>query len=729
MMQQASSVSSKTQFVVLEKFSETEKWLVDIARESDAHRTEFGFVPHAVFREHALREGLYVLVKRSDSGDEYVGHLLFNAKHPRAKVLQILALPSSRGEGVASRLVGHLKAVLAGHGFSSIYARVAEDLVASNAFWERQGFYVQSVVPGGKTTGRKILVRCFQVDTPQLFGVAELNSSNPLGLLPSPSSDLPLFLLDMNVLFDLQPRRLRRDSALGLVQAERMNLCRLAISDEIRKELQKKAKIERHTDPMEALIDSFPCVPVESVGAADETVDELAKIVFPHVNASRPLNSNERSDLRHIVAVINNDLAGLVTSDFAILESAAAIQEKFGAQVLSPASFMAGSDQLGDDRVFESSASGSIRLTQVSHASESKVRMFLSGSIGLSGSVIALSWISVENVKRVTERYAVWDGDDCVAYVTWPNWSAGGDVPVRMAVDESRECAIEAARIALMYVISKLCVGNPRRLVLELPKNQSILREIASGIGFSGGGGFLAKTSIGSVVTEENWSDVVASLVVVGGPKLPSQPPSFHSNSQQIMIYRPDGHRIHLGLDHLETLLSPVVFCLSNRPAVITPIRRDFAESLLGHSSQGSLLPEVSASLFAKRIYISGSPGAYRYFRPGTVIFFYESGANRGNMQLVALARVRESYLKNCDAIDVEDLKRSVLTANQLQTSIGRSKMKTVVAFDNVLPIPRPIGLQSLVKLGCGNSTQLQTTRPITGEQYRAIVELGFGRD
>lgn len=163
MEQQAWSVSKEPQFVVLEKFNETERWLVDIARESDAHRTEFGFVPHTVFREHALREGLYVLVKRCDSGDEYVGHLLFNAKHPRAKVLQIFALPSSRGEGVASRLVGHLKKVLAGHGFSSIYARVAEDLVASNRFWEKQGFYVQSMVLGGKRLGEKYLFDAFKL--------------------------------------------------------------------------------------------------------------------------------------------------------------------------------------------------------------------------------------------------------------------------------------------------------------------------------------------------------------------------------------------------------------------------------------------------------------------------------------------------------------------------------------------------------------------------------------
>lgn len=723
------SISNKSEFAILEKYSETERWLDRVAEESDSHRNEFGFVRHSIFREYARSESLYVLVKRSESGDEYLGHLLFDAKHPRAKVLQIYTLNSSRGQGNASFLVDHLKKALTRHNFTSIYARVAEDLSVSNSFWESQGFYVQSIAVGGKTTGRKILVRCFQLDTPQLFTLADLDINNPLGLISQPLDELPLFLVDMNVLFDLQPRRPRRSDALGLIQAERLNLCRLAISDEIRKELEKTAKTERHTDPMEAVIDSFPCVPVDIDGGSDALVSELAKIVFPSVLSERSLTSNERSDLRHIVAVINNDLAGLVTSDGVILDAASAIEQRFGVQVRSPASFMVGIDQYGEEHKFESSNPSPLKLTYVLPTDEPKVRKFLSEGIGLSGSMIAVNWLSLDNLKRVTERYAVWDDDNCVAYVTWPSWSAGGAVTVHVAVDEFSEKAIEAARIVLGYTIGRLCIGTPKQLKLEVPKNQSVLREIAVGIGFGGSGSVLAKTSAGCFVTAKNWNEVSTSLAAVGGPRIAEFPNAFVAHNQKIMIYRPDGLRIHLCLDQLETLLSPVIFGLSGRPAVITPIRRVFAESLLGHSPQGSLLPRASASLFAKRIYISSNRGAYRYFRPGTIIFFYESGTDRGNKQIVALARVRESYLKNCDAIDVNDLDRSVLKPDQLQTVIGASKMKTVVAFDNVLPIPRPVGLQSLVKLGCGEAVNLLTTRPITNEQYESIIELGFGRE
>lgn len=723
------SISNESEFVILEKFNETEKWLGRVAEESDAHRNEFGFFANSIFREYAWREGLYVLVKRSELGDEYSGHLLFDARHPRAKVLQIYTLKKLRGRGAASFLVNHLKRALTRHNFTSIYARVAEDLSVSNSFWESQGFYIQSIAAGGRTTGRKILVRCFQLDTPQLFPAADLGINNPLGLLSPPRDELPLFLLDMNVLFDLQPRRPRRNDVLGLIQAERLNLCRLAISDEVRKELEKTAKKERNTDPMEAVIDSFPCVPVDPVGESDALVNELAKIVFPSVIADRPLNSNERSDLRHIVAVINNDLAGIVTSDGAILEAARVIEEKFRVQVRSPASFMIGVDQCGEDHLFESSNQSPLKLTHVLPTDEPKLRKFLSENIGLSGSTIAVNWLSLGNLKPVTERYAVWDCDNCVAYVTWPSWSAGGAITVRVAVDDSCGKAIEAARIVLTYTIDRLCIGSPRQLKLDVAKNQSVLREIAMGIGFGGSGNVLAKTSAGCLVTAQNWNEVSASLAAVGGPRISELPPAFSAHNQKIMIYRPDETRIHVGLDQLETLLSPMIFGLRGRPAVITPIRRDFAESLLGHSPQVSLLPKASASLFRKRIYISSNRAACRHFKPGTIIFFYESSANKGSKQIVALARVRESYLKNCDDIDVNDLERSVLKQDQLQTTIGVSKMKTVVAFDNVLPIPKPVGLRSLVKLGCGDAVKLLTTRPITSEQYESIIELGFGRE
>lgn len=69
---------------------------------------------------------------------------------------------------------------------------------------------VQRVEPGGATTGRTIVVRVRELPSPQLFPTRDLDPANPLGL-KSPSTEIPLFLIDLNVLFDLGPRRQRND--------------------------------------------------------------------------------------------------------------------------------------------------------------------------------------------------------------------------------------------------------------------------------------------------------------------------------------------------------------------------------------------------------------------------------------------------------------------------------------------------------------------------------------
>ena len=107
-------------------------------------------------------------------------------------------------------------------------------------------------------------------------------------------------------------------------------------------------------------------------------------------------------------------------------------------------------------------------------------------------------------------------------------------------------------------------------------------------------------------------------------------------------------------------------------------------------------------------------------------MFFYESSRDGGRRQVVALARVREAHLKACDAIDVFDLKQSVLSKASLN-DIGKSQMKTVTVFDNIFVLPNPVGLHFLKRIGCGDPNKLITTSRLTDEQMRAILAEGFG--
>jgi ribosomal protein S18 acetylase RimI-like enzyme len=716
-------------FEILEGHKATEAWVEDVRKASDAHRNELGFLARSVFDEFSRRDGLYVLVAETNEGRHYAGHVLFDRHFPRAHVRQIFVIAAFRRYGAASRLLDHLRHSLTQSGFISIYARVAEDLVHANAFWQRQLFYIQRSIKGGASRNRQILVRCHELESPQLFPTSGLNDLNPLGLQEPLSNEIPLYLLDMNVLFDVHPRRPRRKEIVGLFQAERMNFCRLAISSEVREELRRNLA-ERQTDPMDAYVDMFPCLPIDQRSDTDANFSALAALAFPSTLGERPLNVNERSDIRHVLTAIQHNLAGLITNDAALLNVASEIESTFGIQILPSSAFELDESVSRSEDAFETRGRGTLRLLTVLGETEATVREFLGQKMGLSGSGIATSWLPIETQGRIATRCAVWSDDSCVGYLTWPALlPTDSTVAARAAVDESHPQAIEAARILLLHLLDRLRTSGPCQVKVELAEHQSHLREVGAILGFAGspkGKNHLIKSMLGMVLTPETWHHCQSALTAKGGPRLPAKAPTYVGPDQHLVAHTPDGNRAHVTLDRLESLLAPTLFLLPGRPAIISPVRRTYAEPLLGHSLQGSLLPHASASLYTDRIYIS-QPSSLKHFKRGVLMFFYESGRDGGRSQIVAIGRVREAYLKACDAFDASDLNQSVLTTKNLR-DIGSSPMKTVTIFDNIFALPNPVDLRTLQDLGCGRPTDLITTHAISDSQTQEILIRGFGR-
>ncbi|MBN9463989.1 MAG: hypothetical protein J0H00_22545 [Burkholderiales bacterium] len=248
-------------------------------------------------------------------------------------------------------------------------------------------------------------------------------------------------------------------------------------------------------------------------------------------------------------------------------------------------------------------------------------------------------------------------------------------------------------------------------------------REIAAGLGFVGvgKGTDLSKLVLNRIVTLKNWAATVSDLCSFARLKLPTTCPAFKDIDQQVEVLCPDGNRRFVRLHEIESGLSPAIFCLPGRPAVITPILREFAEQLLEHSPQTTLLPRSRAAQFSERHYLS-SERTLKFFGRGTLMLFYESSRGKGISSVVAIARVQRAYLKPKGVIDQADFDPSVLSPETL-SSIGISEAKTVTAFDNVIVLPKPVSLRSLRKIGCGEPTQLITTRPITSEQLNKILD------
>jgi len=708
-------------FEILSRFEQTKPFLACVRSAADAHRDALGFLAASVYEEFARNDCLYVLVERTAKGQHYAGHLLFTQRYPSARIVQMFTDSRYRRQRLATRLIDHFRNELTEAGFTSIYASVAEDLKEANAFWARQQFHIQTIKKGGETRKRRILRRCHELDSPQLIPPSGLNKHNPLGLpTPSTASD-SLFLLDLNVVFDLTgPRRIRHDEAVSLFQAERMDLCKLAISNEIRAELHRTATPGK-LDPMEGFIDILPAVPLKAFDLNDTLFKDLAQTVFPH---KTELTKNDKSDLCHIATAIQYGLAGLITNDGTVLEAGPAIRAKHGVEILSSAAFTLGS-LVHHDSAFEGTDNKKLTLRPVDDEQAIEIHAFLSKQ-QISTSQIASEWFPTGANSLVAFRFGVWSEEALVGYVTWSAAAKTATIVARIAVDVSSMAATDAARIMLTFLLEQLPQQGPRRINLEMPLFQPVAREVAIKLGFRGAPdqAGLYKIVLGAVLTNQSWVPFQRQLQQNSQIKLPDSIPDFQHPDQQIPIIGPDGNRRYVTLDELESLLSPALLCLPGRPAVITPIQRSYAEPLLGHSMQRSLLPSATVTIFKDRHYIS-APRNLPHFKRGTLVLFYESTKGHGRCAVVAMARVRQAYLKRCEELNSEDLEQSVFTGASIK-SVGVSKMKTVTVFDNIFVLPRPVPLAKLRNMGCGLETQLISTNPISASQLQEILREAF---
>lgn len=718
----SSLMADSSKLKVLEGHSEVAPFLDQVCRAADAHRSALGFFARSVYEEFARRDHLYVLVEQNKGASAYVGHLMFQRRFPRAHIVQMFTLPERRREGLATLLLAQLRDSLTKEGFTSIYARVAEDMPDANAFWKSQQFYIQRTEAGGSTKHRHILVRCHELSTLQLFPASGLKASNPLGVaLPSPDTT-PLYLLDLNVLYDIAPRRLRREEALSLFQAERMNLCQLAVSSEVSEELRRTAHAGR-TDPMEAYVSLFSSLPFREDGASGNLVSELTRIVFP---AKKCLQPRDTSDLRHLATAIQHRATGFITNDEALLEAANELQARYGIDVLSPSAFAL--DAYAQSSVTTFSAPQDVKLTirELADTEEPMVRDLLL-QMSIPAGEIARGWLPTGAQTKLAARYVVWNGPTLAGYVTWSGWSGADSIVIRAAVDEKSPSSAYTARLILTTAIESLAERGPKMLTIVFPEQQATLRDLALGVGFRGDDGAqsLAKVLLGSAMTRGCWASLQAGLANKCGIKLPGSIPSYRAVDQRIEILTPDGNRNHIALDELETLLSPALFCLPGRPAVITPVQRRYSELLLKCTPQQPLLPESSSSLYQERHYLSG-PNTFDSFKRGTLILFYESLKDKGRGELIAIARAREVYLRPSAALTSADFEQSVLSSETI-AGIGNAEMKTVAVFDSVFALPNPVPLKRLKELDCGRPNDLITTHSITDAQLQKILEEAFG--
>ncbi len=706
---------------------------VDQARAaSDTDKDSLGFLPEQAYKEAADQGKLLIAVIPQAGDMVFAGHLLHGGVFPQARIFQVFCVPLFRRKGIGRRLVEAIVRRAESLQFMSIVAKVADDL-AANQFWQRLSFEVVRTKTGGRTTGRRINVRVRELDSPRLFNLATVPAqSSPLDLkLISRLFDMsPIYVLDLNILYDLTKKRANVDDVGRIVRASFNNLVCLAITEEFIKELERTS-IPSPTDPILELALKLPRLQRPPADRLFEIVAQLGTLVFPSEVSAGTLRPQDQSDLVHLVTAIYHKASGFVTGEKAILRARAILQSRYSLEVVGANEFADTVEPSVSAQTIDVQASTGTQILQGRPAKESD-RLLVEAfcremrcpqQIGQDAMRISLG--------RHHRRVIVTLDGEIVAFGSWEVPSAiRPQVEAFICVDEDHPAVTLAGDFLLDLLSRESFSEYPTQLSLRLLPGHVTTRRIAVAHGFRPSANeppnstYLQKIVLGRGVTPKKWPHVSAQLKKRMGIELPDTIPSYHSLEQTILLKGQTGQQVDVSLEELEILLSPTLFCLPGRPGAIVPIRRVYAADLIGGEKQLSMVLPPEAVLLRERVYFS-NPRTATVLRKGIPIVFYESARKGGRASATAAARIVKVEVVSKDGANQELLRRGVLDRKVLK-NICLADTVVATTIDNIMVFRNPIGLERLRALGAIDGANLVTARPLTSEQLVQIIDEGL---
>jgi GNAT superfamily N-acetyltransferase/predicted nucleic acid-binding protein len=701
---------------------------VDKIREAaDRERDSFGFLPSSAY-DNFVQQGRILIAVEKNTGS-LIGYTVFGGAMPQGRIFQTWTSPDARGRGVGRKLISEVIERLENLQFLSVRADVADDLESANEFYNDLGFEVVRTKPGGKSRGRTINVRVRELATPSLLEMAG-DRSIDLGRL---SIGVPavtraaLYVIDLNVIFDITKQRVRSEAASRVMSAAFENDIRLSISAELLEELERHTPPDR-PDPILNFSRTLPRLPLPPRNIIQQYTAELAPIIFPNRATIGKLKIQDYSDLKHLITAIHECATGFITSENAILRAAPYLRKHHGLDVLPPETFTSDSNFHVEINVTSQDGSSRIASRPMNSNDYDDAAEFLSRHHVTPA--IARTILSSGTSTLPRRRYIIRVDQNVCAIGTWEPPSLGSNPrEIYIYLDEQNAFTTTCAEHLIGRAISDTGAANITAFNIRPLTGQPTVRRVAISNGFFPVGGLsprsqnLRKIAIGHPLTPENWKSHRSSINKLIGLRIPATPPNYKNPEQPIEVLDRNGKSMTVSISDLENLVSPSLIILPHRPSIIAPITGGYAEELFRGSSQPSFLYDREAVLHHVRGYISG-PASYSKVREGSILIFYESSTGGGRSAATAVARVTRRYLMEKDAATEYASTRAVLDERAIQ-GIGRTKNVTVSEFDNLMLFQKPVPLKELRSIGCADGANFVTARSISTEHLSAILRAG----
>jgi len=274
-------------------------------------------------------------------------------------------------------------------------------------------------------------------------------------------------------------------------------------------------------------------------------------------------------------------------------------------------------------------------------------------------------------------------------------------------------------------LLRKSCTNVPAAIEMVHIPGQSTAHSLAKARGFvrSSTSRDFTKVAFGRPLTPENWSNSVHSIRRRTGLTFPSELP--FQTSQTVAVRNSSGSEFSVKPSELEDLLSPTIVIWQGRDAALVPIRRSYADELLGTSKQGrfDFIANKDASFFSRRCYVN-SPGFASIMRPGNPVVFYESKKEKfGRRAAIAIARIVDAVIVGKADIRNDRLRRLVVEDVE---GFSATDEVLLTSFDNLFEITHPVPLGRLREINAVDGANLQSPVMITCDQVINILSWGW---
>jgi GNAT superfamily N-acetyltransferase len=720
---------SRLAFTLLCDLKEVAPYLDRVVAIGDENSEELGFLPYPAYQELAAKSQIWVAV---DEKDELLGYLAFGGSNSALKISQLYVHPAARRLRVGSALIERLKTVAHETYMQVISARVATELPA-NRFWERQGFYVIRQVPGGKTTGRILNIRVFEIPRGSLLEVA---AHSPIeDWLRTPQSQpvlfAPTYSLDMNVVFDVVQERADADLMKRVFSASFDGEIRLCVSSEFIVELKRK-NLPPESDPLLKLASSLPILPQVAEEALEPTIAVLRNLIFPDRDPARKHAKNDLSDLKHLAICVYHKVRGFITREQAILRSASMLREKFELDVLSPFDVVSLSTSPSEFESYVAIRRSDREVKALPFAQEhhDDVRD-LCNYLGIHNQFVdGLLDAGTTAVRR--NRLVVYSGQLLVGFAAW-NEPALRKSTVRAYV-LIRESAAEsplAIDHCIGSIINALPDGKFSQCELWMAASQNQSFDTAQRLGFWGDAHdaarnfrIFSKHAFNGLIMPESWPEFANQFHVATGTTLQSVCPSNAEGTTTgiLLSKRSQSSKRAIDLFAFESELSPLLLLLPDRTAVLVPIRDKQASELLP-------MVQIQCSLFGKEALVHierayfGSLAAKNTFVRGGLVIFYVSGAERGRGEAVGIGRITSVGSGSPTQLHLDLLRQGVLSVDDLSRMSRKSNAIHYFTFDAFKKFERGVPFKELKEIGCVGPANLITSQPLEFDKLVMLLK------